>query len=295
VPGPPLIVVGAGAAGTAVARAARAAGWPLEAIVCRTPARARERAALAGGGTPLGFGELLARGAAGPSLLLITVPDRAIPEAAAALAGRAWPPGSIALHLSGSVDVEALAALRARGLAVGGCHPLKSFVDPARDAAGMAGTVAAVEGDAPALAVAESLATTLGWRAFRLAPGARAAWHAAASHACNHLVALLDQALDLMVRAGLTRDEAQAALLPLQRGTLDNLDRLPPAQALTGPVARGDVEVVRGHLAALAAAPPDVRAAYRALAGRALELARARGLPAATADELRALLDEDRP
>ena len=290
--GPPLIVVGAGAAGTAIGRAAHVAGWPVEAIASRSAARAAERARLVGAGAPLALAELVARGPQGPVLLLLAVPDRTIAEVALTLAGREWPAGSVALHVSGSVEVAALAPLRARGLAIGGCHPLQSFVDPARALAAMAGTVAAVEGDAPAVAAAARFAASLGWRAFRLAPGARAAWHAAAAHAANHLVALLDQSLDLMQAAGLSRDAARAALLPLQRGTLENLAAHEPAQALTGPVARGDVEVVRRHLAALAAAPPDVRAAYRALAQRALALAVARGLPTGPAAELRTLLEE---
>jgi predicted short-subunit dehydrogenase-like oxidoreductase (DUF2520 family) len=292
---PPLILLGAGAAGTAIARAARDAGWPIEAVVSRSAARAAERAALIGAGSPLTHAELLARGAAAPVLLLLGVPDRAIAATAQSLASRAWPPGCVALHLSGSVEVEALQPLRARGVAVGGCHPLASFVDAASGGAGAPGTVAAVEGDAPAVAVARQLAAALGWQPFALQPGRRAAWHAAASHACNHLVALLDQSLDLMQAAGLTRDQARAALLPLQSGTLDNLATREPAAALTGPIARGDVEVVRRHLRALAGAPPDVRAAYRALALRALELARTRGLPAAAADELAALLREETP
>ena len=289
---PPLIIVGAGAAGTAIGRAARAAGWPVEAVVSRSGPRATERAALVGGGEALDLPGLLARGASGPVLLLVSVPDRALAAVAVSLAGRDWPSGSLALHVSGSVEVAALAPLRARGLAVGGCHPLWSFVDPVRDAAGMAGTVAALEGDAPALAAAEALCAALGWRPFRLAPGARAAWHAAAAHACNHLVALLDQSLDLMERAGLSRDAARAALLPLQRGTLEHLASHPPAHALTGPIARGDTEVVAGHLRALAGASPDVRAAYYALAERAVRLAEQRGLPAAAVAELRARLAE---
>lgn len=287
---PPLIIVGAGAAGTAIGRAARLAGWPIDAVVCRSLSRAQQRATLVGGGAALDLPGLLERGASAPSLLLLSVPDRAIAPVAQALAARSWPARSTALHVSGSVDVAALGALRSRGLAVGGCHPLWSFVDPTRDAAGMAGTVAALEGDDPALGTAEALCAALGWRPFRLAPGARAAWHAAAAHACNHLVALLDQSLDLMERAGLSRDAARAALLPLQRGTLDNLAALPPAQALTGPIARGDAEVVSGHVGALASAAPDVRAAYRALAERAVRLAEQRGLSADAVAELRARL-----
>ncbi|HTE06266.1 MAG TPA: DUF2520 domain-containing protein, partial [Planctomycetota bacterium] len=204
------------------------------------------------------------------------------------LAGRPWPAGSVALHLSGSVEVSALAPLAHAGLATGGLHPLRSFVDPEHDARSMAGVVAALEGEPAALALAEQLAARLGMIAFRLAPGARPAWHAAASHACNHLVALLDQALDLMEHAGLARDAARAALLPLMAGTLENLARHAPAEALTGPIVRGDVPAVERHLHALAGAAPDVREAYLALARRALALAVAgRGLDERAAAALR--------
>ena len=304
-PSPPrLFVAGAGAVGAALAAALHRQGWPLAEVACRTEARSRQRLEriLAGrpaaGAAALDFATLCAPGreaGRGPALLVVSVPDRALPEAAAALARRAWPAGSVALHTSGAVEVEALAPLRASGLAIGGLHPLKSFVDLERDAAGLGGIILAIEGDPPALALAERVAEALDARPHRLAPGARAAWHAAASHACNHLVALTDQALDLLVAAGLERGAARAALLPLQRGTLDNLAALAPADALTGPIVRGELAVVRGHLAALAAAPPDVAAAYRALGRRAVALARARGLDADVAAALLAALEGAAP
>ena len=61
------------------------------------------------------------------------------------------------------------------------------------------------------------------------------------------------------------------ALLPLVRATLDNVDELGADRALTGPVARGDLDTVRRHLDAL---PESERAAYRALAEEARRLAR---------------------
>jgi len=275
---PRLCIAGAGAAGTALARALAQSGWPLGEVACRTAARAQERCALIGGGTPVTLEHLAAAGATSastdePVLVILGVPDRFIAETARALAGRRWPAGSTALHLSGSVEIASLAPLREAGLSIGGLHPLRSFVDPERDSRALGGIVAALEGDAAALALGERIAERLGMRAFRLAPGARPAWHAAASHACNHLVALLDQALDLMQGAGLPRDEARAVLLPLMSGTLDNLAQHAPADALTGPIVRGDLPAVERHLHALGSAAPDIRAAYVALARRALQLA----------------------
>jgi len=272
---PRLHVVGAGAAGAALARALARSGWSVGDVVCRTAERAERRAALVGAGSPRSLDDVLAAppGDDGPCLLLVAVPDRAIAAVAARLAEVRWPAGSVALHLSGCEEIASLAPLREAGVAVGGLHPLRSFVDAERDADTMTGTTFALEGDDRALAVAEDIARTLDGRPFRLQPGRRGAWHAGAAHACNHLVALVDQALDLMEDAGLDRDEARAALVPLLAGTVDNLARHPPGRALTGPIVRGDGAAVERHVAALEGLPADVRAAYEALASRALALA----------------------
>ena len=287
-----LTVAGAGAAGSALAAALARAGWPLAEIACRSAARAEQRCAAIGGGRPCSLDALAEPSATplqGARLLLIAVPDRVVGAIAGTLAARPWPPGSVALHLSGSVEVQALAPLAAAGLSIGGLHPLRSFVDLSRDVAGLPGTVMAIEGESAALACAERVATDLQGHPFRLDPGMRPAWHAAATHAANHLVALLDQSLDLAETAGLPRDRARAALVGLQRSTLENLSAHPPGAALTGPIVRGDVPVVARHLAALAQAPPDLQDAYRALAVRAVQLANEeRDLPD---DVARALLD----
>lgn len=279
-PAKPLLhVVGAGAAGTGLARRLAQSGWPLGSVVCRSVERASARCTLIGAGEPASMDTW--PGAHGSSVasdhaavvLLIAVPDRVIEERARELAQEPWPPGSVALHLSGSVEIDALDDLAAAGLATGGLHPLKSFVDPQRDAESLPGTVFALEGAAPALAVAEEMVMACAGSSFALAPGRRPAWHAAAAHGANHLVALVDQCLDIAEHAGLQRDQARAALLPLLQGTLENLAHHRPHNALTGPIARGDTIAVQKHLQALTDLPPDVSHAYQALAMRALSLA----------------------
>ncbi|GJM21189.1 MAG: NADP oxidoreductase [Planctomycetota bacterium] len=289
----PLFVVGAGAAGTALALALRRTEWPLHSLVSRTRAKAEERSRQVGGGAALALDELLAGDLPRePVLLLLSVPDRLLESLAAQLARLSWP-GGVALHLSGSAELATLAPLRAAGFALGAAHPLHSFVDPERDADALTRAVIAVEAEAAARAQLQAFTSALGARAFQLAPGSRAAWHAAATHGCNHLVALLDQSLDLMQSAGLPRDDARAALLPLLRATLDNLEHHAPAQALTGPVVRGDVEVVTRHLDALSHEHIDVARGYRALARRALQLAEhGRALDPTLADALRRALAE---
>jgi predicted short-subunit dehydrogenase-like oxidoreductase (DUF2520 family) len=80
------------------------------------------------------------------------------------------------------------------------------------------------------------------------------------------------------------------AILALMRGTLDNVAMLGLASALTGPVARGDVDTVRHHQSRLA---ESERALYSAMGRETLRLARDAGLAADLADELAAILDRD--
>jgi predicted short-subunit dehydrogenase-like oxidoreductase (DUF2520 family) len=125
-------------------------------------------------------------------------------------------------------------------------------------AARLPGAWCAVAGDRQVWA----LARQLGMQPIEVADEDRAAYHAAACIAANHLVALLAQ-VEHVAPVPLE------AFLPLIRAAVDNVADLGAAAALTGPVARGDVETVRGHLGALSAADRD---AYLALARRAYEL-----------------------
>jgi predicted short-subunit dehydrogenase-like oxidoreductase (DUF2520 family) len=224
------------------------------------------------------------------ALVLIAVPDDAIDGVAADLArGRAVSERHVVLHLSGLLDRDALRPLADSGAALGSFHPLQSIADPMTAGARLRGAFAGLEGDHRALEAGEGLAGVLGMHPVRLAPGAKAAYHAGAVIASNYVVVLASLAEGLARRAGIPPAEARALYLPLMQGTVANL-ALGPASALTGPVRRGDAATVSRHLAALA---PEDRALYRALGLVALGLAREAGLgEAAAAAVERALTGE---
>lgn len=224
------------------------------------------------------------------ALVLIAVPDDAIGEVAAAIAaGHAVGERHVVLHLSGLLDRHALRALAATGAALGSFHPLQSIADPSTASVRLRGAFAGLEGDDRALETGERLAGALGMHPVRLAPGAKAAYHAGAVIASNYVVVLASVAEGLAREAGVPPAQARALYLPLMQGTVGNL-ALGPAAALTGPVRRGDAATVRRHLAALT---PADRALYRALGLVALAVAREAGLGAAPAAAVeRALTDE---
>jgi predicted short-subunit dehydrogenase-like oxidoreductase (DUF2520 family) len=205
-------------------------------------------------------------------VLLLAVPDDAIGEMAAALAahGRAGA-GQVVLHLSGALSKDALQALAASGAALGSLHPLQTLSDPADAPERLKGAVATVEGDRRAVEVASGLARDVGLVPVPIPSDQKPRYHAAAVFASNFLVALASVAQRLFVAAGLPEDVARTALAALMAGALENLRAAGPAGALTGPVARGDVETIRRHLEVLQETDAEL---YRALSRAALDLAR---------------------
>ena len=186
--------------------------------------------------------------------MVIATPDAAIDAVAAEIAP-AVRRDALVVHLSGARGLDALGAVPAR---TGALHPLQTLPSADAGAARLPGAWCAVAGDRQVWA----LARQLGMEPIEVADEDRAAYHAAACIASNHVVALLAQVERV---APVPLD----AFLPLIRATVDNVADLGAEAALTGPVARGDVETVRGHLDALSDADRD---AYLALARRAYEL-----------------------
>jgi len=226
-------------------------------------------------------------------VVLLAVRDDAIRPLAEVLArAGAIRPEHVILHLSGVQGQEALGPLVSSRAALGSLHPLQTIADPERAPERLKGAWAAVEGMPRAVEAAEAIARELGLRPFRLTGKAKAIYHAGAVFASNYFVVVEAVAQRLLRHAGLTDAEAWQALRPLVEGTLENLIRQEPKDALTGPVARGDVDTIRRHLESLT---KDDALLYRALGRSALELAEKRGMDEAVAAQVADALATDLP
>ncbi len=225
----------------------------------------------------------------------LTVPDDDIFAVAGQLAsafprtrrtGR--PP--LAIHSSGAGSLRLLRPLAEAGALTLCLHPLQTFSGDARDDA-LAGVACAVTADDEAVAaLGDDLAARLGMRPFRLPDERKPSYHLAAAVAANLLVALESNAVRMMNEAT-GRDDGLELLAPLVSTATANVLIRGPADALTGPVARGDAATVRAHLRLLAHQPAHVGDAYRALSLEALSLAAPR-LDDETVRTLKALLEE---
>ena len=203
----------------------------------------------------MGRGEDFSAAAEGVDLLVITTPDDSIAAVAAAVRPVA---ATVVAHCSGTSSLDILAPHPR----VGSFHPLAAIPDAETGFARLtSGANFAVDGDP----LVERVVADLGGRAFHVRPADRVRYHAAAVIASNHLVALFGQVERIANEIGLPVD----AYLDLAQQTLDNLRRLGPMGALTGPVARGDWATVHRHLLAVG---PAERSAYQAMAEQASRL-----------------------
>lgn len=152
----------------------------------------------------------------------------------------------VVAHLSGFTPVLVLHHLQERGTAVGGFHPLVSLPDPETGAKALAGGFVGIDGDPLAVDMLAHLASTLDMEHFRLDDTARPAYHAAAAAAANFVVASLAVSGDLFDSAGIDPRVSR----PLVERVVANVFDKGPAESLTGPIVRGDIDTVIGHLTA---------------------------------------------
>ena len=257
-----LAIIGAGRVGRALGRRLREQGWKIGAVVTRSEASARRAVRFIGAGKPCAA---MTRQILVPQVILIAAPDNKIAVVAQELAriGEEELRGKVVLHTSGAMDSGVLEALRARGAAVGSMHPLQSFSGVSVPS--MDGRVFTIEGETPAVQVARRIARALGGSPVRIAGSKKLLYHAAAAMAAGHVLAVEEAATQLLLSLGMKRSEAVRALLPLTRQVLENFERLGPRAAWTGPLSRGDFNVVRAHLEALKESPKEFAHAYDAL------------------------------
>jgi predicted short-subunit dehydrogenase-like oxidoreductase (DUF2520 family) len=224
----------------------------------------------------------------GTTVFILSVPDSTLAEVAHdfAAAGSA-PGGCAALHMAGAISNDVLTPLHHVGFATGSMHPLQAVADPWQSGERLIGSAFSLSGEPAALTAARRLVNALDGMALVIPQALRPLYHAAAVTASNYLVALAAVAARMLVEAGVSEVDALPALLPLMKGTLDNLEHLGPLGALTGPISRGDVDTVRLHLARLSAGD---RVLYCDLGAEVLRLARAAGLDERRAEHIESLL-----
>ena len=184
---------------------------------------------------------------------------------------------NIVFHCSGAQSSELLQACQAQGAFIASIHPIKSFADIQLAAQSFAGTYCGVEGDDTALSILEPLFTGLGAKLLSIHAEHKTLYHAASVIACNYLVALEELSIQAFEQAGIEREQALAVLQPIVTGTVENVFSLGTVPALTGPISRGDHNVVSKQLAAIEQWNADYATIYRLLGKISIPIAEQQG------------------
>lgn len=205
-------------------------------------------------------------------IVLLCVPDSAIELAASRIAAIGAKPSMLG-HTSGATSLEPLLAAASGGAF--SIHPLQTVPDRTTD---LAGCPAAIAGSTPdAVDMAAEFAAAIGMLPFEVAEGDRATYHAAASIASNYLVTLEQAAAGML--GGIGVENPRQVLAPLVRRSLANWEQL-GAEAITGPIARGDDGTVESHRTAIAERNPELLEMYDTMADRTRAMVTAMGASA---------------
>ena len=284
---PDIGFIGAGTVGTALAVRLSGKGYPVVAVSSRTRASSERLAQAVAGCKVYDDGQAVAGVA---ELVFVTTPDDVI---APVVAGLNWHTGQSVVHCSGAASTDILEPAKGFGADVGAFHPLQTFASVSHAIENIPGSTFAIEAEELLLTTLKQMASDLEGDWVRLGAGDKVLYHAAAVFACNYLYTLVKLSTDLWQVFGVSTPEATKALMPLLRGTVNNLENVGLPGCLTGPIARGDLGTIRSHLEALESKAPQLVSIYRELGLNTIPIALAKGkIDVQRAGELEALLKE---
>lgn len=195
-------------------------------------------------------------------LVFITTDDASIESVAATVR---WQQGHQVVHCSGALGLEALWAASAQGAEVGAFHPIQTFGPTEGPPVDLHGVVFGLEAQGGLFDILAGMCEEVHGTFMIVPEESRALYHAAAILSCGHLSILLHSAKILWEKAGLQPDSADAALGQLAQSTLDSFRQNGSSSSLTGPIVRGDTDVVQRHMNAIQTFAPEILPLYRIL------------------------------
>ncbi len=258
-----VLIIGSGRVGTAFGYLLKKSGFKILGVYNRREETGRRALEKIGEGTIYNRKTLLAA-VPEADLILITTPDGAIRETAELIAGGGPRGNAYLMHMSGLLDSGVLKVEGWEG-GVFSFHPLQAVAGFQEGIQLLPEALYTIEGNEKGESFARELARRMDLKFLVIKKEHKPLYHAAAVIASNYLVTLVNASFQLLKKAGMDHKEVREGIIRLVEGTLRNLQDLPPAAALTGPVARGDLGTLRKHREALAKFAPGFLELYRLL------------------------------
>jgi predicted short-subunit dehydrogenase-like oxidoreductase (DUF2520 family) len=192
-------------------------------------------------------------------VIFVTVPDDAIASTVTALS---WSKEHGVVHCSGARTLECLEGAASQGAMVASFHPLQTFPSSIEPVMRLEGVGFAMTGDPRLVNWLQGIVASVGGIKLSISDDVRSLYHASAVMVCGYMITLLQHSLKLWEQLGVATEDALRALIPLMRTTIDNVEKHGVQRAVTGPIARGDISTVEGHLESLQAIDGDLLEFY---------------------------------
>lgn len=257
-------IIGAGRLGCSVALALRDKGFEIAGVFSRS----RESQDFLCSKLDLQLDNDLRMTVEKSDIIFITVPDSNIQDVAGLIVKeleQTAVQGKFFLHMSGAMTSQALDPIAGLGGFTGSLHPIQTVADRERSWRSLEGIFFGFEGCDGIRDIAQNIVNALNGRMLSIKKEDKPLYHAAACIMSNYMATIAYVAGSLLGRIGTDPDTAVSALTPLLENTLANIKECGSLNALTGPVSRGDFEVVRGHIEALKEKQPDMVDLYKTL------------------------------
>lgn len=286
---PNLAIIGTGKLGSTLALALAQKGYRLSGLSDNDPTRLKETARAVKPAVSDSDPSVAVRGA---EIVILAVPDDGIKAVSDQLASRqSLAKGQILCHCSGFLPSSALVANKMLGASIASMHPLASFSRCLISWDRFKGIYFGIEGDSLALARLRLLIESLDCSPVDILPSRKNLYHLSSVMASNCLVALLYAAGQMMETTVAEKEKTEAMLQALAGTVMDNLAQNGLENSLSGPIERGDVQTVSGHLEALKKDFPPGTELYKILGKLMLRISKQRNPQGREWDALGKLLD----
>jgi predicted short-subunit dehydrogenase-like oxidoreductase (DUF2520 family) len=266
-------IIGLGMVGTAIGHLLKNSGHKIIAVYDKSPAALKRALPCTGGRAFRNPGEAVAKA----DSILITVPDDAIFSACNEIARAELVREKFVFHMSGAGGLDLLDAAKRAGAVTASIHPLQSFSSIDNAIQNIPGSIFGITADKKAKTQARIIVRDLRGIPIFISPDQKPLYHAAACIASNYLVSLFNVVESIYESIGINKKNARKAYLPLIYGTLKNIEISGCVDALTGPIARGDANTIRKHIATIKETQPQYSSLYSALGLVTVNIAQTKG------------------
>jgi len=259
-----VIIIGAGRVGTVIGYLLQENGFEILGVNNKHLNSASEAVKLIGDGECFTRKEL-EKNIKLADLIIVTTPDDVIADIADFLTRCNLKKPVYLMHMSGLYPSHILNKNCIKGCHVFSLHPLQAVASFNEGVKLLPVATFSLEGDEKGLEFGIKLSDRLNLNYCLIKSENKSLYHAAAVIASNYLVTLVNSSYEVLAKAGIQDKDIRNGILNLISGTLSNLENMEPAEVLTGPVARNDINTIKEHRKKLEEIVPEQLKLYNIL------------------------------